>query len=243
MINKLRQKVALITQQIFNSLIFNPSKPRRTYTPSVEVKKMPSSTNELKLANYLLERYGLSWDQYLERFGDTKPLELWPTNLCPKRLNPEEVKCEIDLIRNLSNSFRLKRWDKEYKIIGGFKKKVKREEVEKLNYLHSNFLGLGLLLHKKIIDKMLELCSDDFQPIPVTLVSQHKQVEPFENKDFYALNVVKCIDALDKNKSTISFSESTGYHVRNSIFKEHPWQDGCILSVEKKDPIYFATFK
>lgn len=53
---------------------------------------------------------------------------------------------------------------------------------------------------------MLKLCSDDFQPIPVTLVSLHKEVEQFENKDFYTLNVVKCIQAIDESQSIIEWS-------------------------------------
>ena len=75
---------------------------------------------------------------------------------------------------------------------------------------------------------MLSLCPEDFQPIPVTLISLNKNVEPFEIKDFFAINVLKCIDAVDQERSVIEWSSNQIAYIRNLHYKKDPWQDGCI---------------
>ena len=191
-------------------------------------------SEEQKLAKYLLKKLGLSWEGYLKRFENTAPLEFDMTNLYPfRRLSPEEVECEIDLIVNLSSPYRLKRFDKEYKIIAGFKKKVTREEVEKLDYIHSRVVGLDTLFHQRVIDIMLKICPYDFQPIPVTLISSNKHIEPFEIKSFYAINVLKCIDAIDQQQSIIDWSSDGEIpYFEELCYKENPWQDGCTVRTE-----------
>lgn len=200
-------------------------------------------SEQQKLAKYLLKELGLSWEGYLKRFENTAPLEFDMTNLYPFRsLRPEEVECEIDLIVNLSSPYRLKKFDKEYKIVGGVKKKVTREEVEKLDYIHPSFVKLGTLFHQRVIDIMLKICPDDFQPIPVTLISSNKHIEPFEIKSFYAINVLKCIDAIDQQQSIIDWSSDGEIpYLEELCYKENPWKDGCTVRTENHGTVSISV--
>jgi hypothetical protein len=72
--------------------------------------------------------------------------------------------------------------------------------------------GAGELYHKRMIEKMQQVCPDDFQAFSVTLVNNAKSKEQFENHDFYVLNVLHQVDFLDEEKSVFrhwTFSDGT----------------------------------
>jgi hypothetical protein len=46
---------------------------------------------------------------------------------------------------------------------------------------------------------LLAVCpADDFQVVPVTIENWNSKGEKFTNKDFYAIHVLKCIQAIDE---------------------------------------------
>lgn len=187
-------------------------------------------SEQKKLGTYLLKRYNLQWDKYLERFEGTKPLLLRATAIYPRKLEPEQIESEVELIGMISSPLLLKKFEKQYRFVAGFKDKVTRDEVESLSYIYANFLGIDVLLHQRVIDIMMKICPDDFEPIPVTLVSLNKHVQYFETKSFYAINVLKCVNAFDPNKHSSDLKDIIdSMSIVNKYFKDDPWRDGFKL--------------
>jgi hypothetical protein len=195
---------------------------------------LESSTRLKKLQKYLKIDEGIDWTEYLQRFEGTKPIELWMTNY-PFRLQPEEVEFEAgeEILYKLNNSRHLKKIKQQYKLVVGFKKKVTKSEVADLPYLRVNVSGLEHLIHKDIIDLMLKLCPDDFEPIPVQVISANPHVEPFELNDYYTINVIKCIKAIDEPRSDFEISRNGVARIKKFRYKENPWQDGCKVILGK----------
>lgn len=173
----------------------------------------------------------------MQRYEDTKSVKLWPTAFYIRKLIPKQIECKVPLIGKLSSKYGLKRFERQYKLVAGFKSKITKEEIQSLNYINTNFLGLGYLLHKRVIDIMLSQCADDFEKIPVKLMSQNKRVEPFEINDFYAINVLKCVDAVDQDRSVIKWSDGWA-NINELYYKSDPWKDGYKAYPDNHNPSY-----
>ena len=189
-----------------------------------------------KLQKYLSKERGIGWEEYLQRFEGSKPIKLWMTN-CPFRLQPEEIEFETELLSKLSSKYFPRRFERQYKFVVGFKKKVTKEEIENLPYIPANALGLSDLIHKDIIDLMLQLCPDNFEPIPVKVISANKHVEPFELNNYYTINVLHCIKAIDEPNSDFEISKNGIAHIKNFRYKENPWEDCCIPWSERANVV------
>jgi hypothetical protein len=183
-----------------------------------------------KLQKYLQEKEDISWDYYLQRFEGTKPVEIWPTNY-PISWEPTLVESEVELLGNLNNGYRAQRFELPCKIIVGFPKKIKQETIQDEPYLRVNAVGLYDLIHKDIIDKMLEICPDDFQPVPVKVIGTTKNDENFEFNHYYTINVLNRIKAIDETRSEFRISENGIAHFQKFKYKENPWQDGFVKGV------------
>ena len=184
------------------------------------------SPNRLKkLQKYLQAEPNINWEQYLQRFKGTQPIELWTTNY-PFRLQPELIESEIELLGKLSSEYSLKRLDHQHRIVVGFKKKIRKEEVKGLPYLRANVVGLDHLIHKDIIDQMLKICPDDFEAVPLKVIGTDKNSVPFELDSYYTINVLRRIKAIDESRSEFYISENGIAHIKKFCYKENPWQDG-----------------
>ena len=188
-----------------------------------------------KLKKHLLENKNLNWEEYLRRFEREKPLELRPTEYYPRKfvIEPANWGPDINPYNNDigSSPYAIKKLDQEYKITVGYKGRASKEELQEVPYLECSVALRcpNYLLHKKVIDIMNRICPEDFEAIPVTIVNQRKNSEYFEIKDFYALNFLKCIDAIDRKNSTIQWgSLNSSDHISKLRYKENPWQDGAI---------------
>lgn len=187
-----------------------------------------------KLSDYIMKRLGLNWEQYSKRFAGTVPLMLRSTSLYTEKFYLEQVHSEIDLIGMLGSPCFSPEPIKNRKFVAGFTKRITKEEVESLNYLFPNFLGVTLLVHKRVIDIMHAICPNDFNFVQFNLISLNKQVEQFEVRNFYAIQTLKVVNAFDPNRCKLSLNEIinemltiTGY------YKNNPWLDGCKLSRDK----------
>jgi len=178
-----------------------------------------------KLQKYLKTEQNISWEQYLQRFEGAKPIELWTTNY-PLRLQPELIESEIELLGKLNSEYSLKRLGHQYRIVVGFKKKIRKEEVFGLPYLRANVVGLEHLIHKDIIDRMLQICPDDFEPVPVKIIGTDKNSMPFELDSYYTINVLKRIKAIDEPNSDFIIDHDGWANIKKFRYKENPWQDG-----------------
>ncbi len=187
-----------------------------------------SPVRQKKLQKYLATVRGIVWDEYLQRFEGSKPIELWLTNYTLFRLQPEDTEFKIDLIGIINSKYSLKKFEKQNNLVVGFKKKVTKEEIENLPYLHANVLGLKHLIRKDIIELMLQLCPDDFEAIPVKVISANKHVEPFELNDYYTINVLRCIKAIDEANSDIVIDKDGWANIKKFRYRENPWEECCI---------------
>ncbi len=177
-----------------------------------------------KLEKYLMNEENLSWEKYLERFTGTVPIEIWSSiGLCGDKYQPETVESTME-IWHINNMSELKRLD-NYKIVMEFKKKITREEVEKLPLIKISD-WIDFLLREDIVEELLKICPDDFQPLKVTLISKNKHVEPFELHNYYAINVLKAIYALDEEASGVVWDKYNNKKKRRIIYKTNPWKEG-----------------
>jgi hypothetical protein len=183
-----------------------------------------------KLQEYLQAEHNINWEQYLKRFEGTKPIELWTTNY-PFRLQPELIESEIELLGKLSSKRFPKKFERQYKITVGFKKKIRKEEVKGLPYLRANITGLDHLIRQDIIDQMLQICPNDFEAVPVKIIGTDRNSEAFELGVYYTINVLKRIKAIDELRSEFYISENGIAHINKFRYKENPWQDGFDIGV------------
>ncbi|MFK7973766.1 MAG: hypothetical protein AB8B66_02740 [Rickettsiaceae bacterium] len=174
----------------------------------------------------------------MQRFEGTKPLKLWTTEYYPKKFMVEAANWYTDISEYDigSSAYIIQKIDREYNIIVGYKGKATKEQLQELPYLECSVAinCPGYLLHKKVIDIMQRICPEDFEALPVTIINQRKNSQDFEIKDFYALNFLKCIDAIDRQNSIIQWSENTVAYVRKLRYKENPWQEGAISIPHKE---------
>ena len=146
-------------------------------------------------------------------------------------MQPEIIESEIELLGNLSSKRFPKRIGHRHKIVVGFKKKLRKGEVEGLPYLRSNVVGLSHLIRKDIIDKMLQICPDDFEAIPVKVIGTDKNSVPFELDSYYTINVLKRIKAIDEQRSEFKIDQDGWANIKKFRYKENPWQDGFDIGV------------
>ena len=135
---------------------------------------------------------------------------------------------DTDYVRsNISSKYSRKRLGSDVNVEIGYVKRIKSEVIKKQKYIEASWISAGTLFQKDIIDQMLEICPDDFEPVAVTLTNWHKESEPFKIEDFYAINVLQVIKAVDETKSVIDWSENGIPYIHKLCYKEDPWQDGC----------------
>jgi hypothetical protein len=191
-----------------------------------------------KLKKHLLENKNLTWVGYQKRFTGTRPLKLWTTEYYPRKWEVEPAKWDTDISPYDigSSAYIIRKLDQEYKIIAGYKGKATKEEIQDVPYLECSVAinSPRYLLHKSVIDIMQQICPEDFEAIPVTIVNERKNSEYFEIKDFYAINLLKCIDAIDRKTSTIQWSSNNVAHLSRLSYKANPWQDGAIRVPHKQ---------
>ena len=87
-----------------------------------------------------------------------------------------------------------------------------------------------------MLDTMLQMCPNDFEHFNMTIKNLTNKQPAFENKDFYLINALHTIDALDEKKTEIEYWQN-GRHLTHSIrgrwfFKENPW-DGHMIARDR----------
>lgn len=69
--------------------------------------------------------------------------------------------------------------------------------------------GTSPLVNKRFKDLLQEICPDDVQFFPATIVNADDKMEPFENHDYYVLNICRKVDALDFDKTEFKLIDKT----------------------------------
>ena len=88
------------------------------------------------------------------------------------------------------------------------------------------------LYHKRIVNKILELCPDDVQVLPVTIFNHPDLNEQFENHDYFLLNILHTVNALDEERSTF-FDLNDIAFVKRHVFHNDRW-DGHLIARDKR---------
>ncbi|WP_342257047.1 hypothetical protein [Rickettsia endosymbiont of Aspidapion aeneum] len=164
--------------------------------------------------------------KYLQRFEGNKPLVIYPHGFYPSKCNPDLVETDINLRRGLYQIQNIEP-NKTYKIIAGFKR-AKLEDFIHFDWLYGGD-GVPDLFNKRLVEKILQICPNDFIALPVTLINLSAQVEPYENKDFYVVNALNTIDAIDRKKSIIDVYPSGRERVEKRVYKESLWHDHLLV--------------
>ena len=76
----------------------------------------------------------------------------------------------------------------------------KKEGFIKYDFLY-NADGPAFVVHQRVLDKLNELCTNDFQALPIIIKNCALASESFENKDFWLINILNIVDAIDQEKS------------------------------------------
>jgi len=106
---------------------------------------------------------------------------------------------------------------KEYDLI--FASESSPEEFKKYDCLSNN--STALLVNQKILDIFKDLCPNDIQEFPATIIPATSSLYIFENHDYWLINITKLVDAIDLKKSLLSFYEEMPEvvsRVKNLVF-------------------------
>lgn len=159
--------------------------------------------------------------KYLKRYEGTIPLVIYPPKIFPRKCEPTLIESDIELKSGLHQIQDIKS-NKEYKILAGFEKSKLKDFIN-FDWLQGGY-RMPDLFNKRLVDKMQNICPNDFIALPVTLINLSDKVETYKNTDFYVVNALNTIDAIDKEKSII-YTYSTGTErVEKKVYKEDPWQ-------------------
>lgn len=119
--------------------------------------------------------------------------------------------------------------EKPYKIVFGIK--AKPEEFLKYDFLWCPD-GPAFVAHRRAIEKLTEMCPDDFQAFPIEIKNLDSKDTPFINKDYYIINILNLVDAIDKEKSDIRYSKNGVPYIDKVILKENGI-DGHLLARDR----------
>ncbi|WP_047220578.1 imm11 family protein [Orientia tsutsugamushi] len=108
--------------------------------------------------------------------------------------------------------------DKEYNFIYGTN--ALQESLIKYDFLSHVDGRARFLVHKRVLDKLQEMCPDDFQAFPATIKNIKKKNPDFENHDYYVLHIIPLIDAIDKDKTMVKVIHEERWDIKNLVFKE-----------------------
>lgn len=131
--------------------------------------------------------------------------------------------------------------DKEYNFIYGTN--ALQESLIKYDFLSQVDGRARFLVHKRVLDKLQEMCPDDFQAFPATIKNIKKKNPDFENHDYYVLHVIPLIDAIDKDKTMVKVIHEERWDIKNLIFKENCMGKHLLARVRRSVGIYIFAPK
>lgn len=98
-------------------------------------------------------------------------------------------------------------------------------EATEEEFIQYDFLwcpdGPAFVVHKRVLDKLNELCPNDIQSLPMVIKNLNPKGSQFENKDFWLINILNNIDAQDKDKAIIENWGDNLLMVKKKAFKEN----------------------
>ena len=82
--------------------------------------------------------------------------------------------------------------------------------------------GQAPLVNQKVLDILLDLCPDEFQYFPVTIVGENPKHPPFENHDYFLINICQTVDGIDKFQTDLQYLDKdlggAAYGIEGDLF-------------------------
>jgi hypothetical protein len=169
--------------------------------------------------------------------SENKPLIQYPSDNYPDKYEIDRVKLkekqEFDMLKTLNG----KRLDPElvHVVYGA---RAKPEEFCRYDFL-LGWNNVGFVVHKRVVEKLTEICPEDFQAFNVEIHNLDPNGEQFVNKDFYLINILHRIDAIDREKATLRLSPNNILRVTKKVFKEDGMQGHMLARDELTGSILF----
>ena len=100
---------------------------------------------------------------------------------------------------------------KEYDLI--FASRVSPKEFTKFDCLPNN--STAPLVNQKVLNILNKLCPNDIQAFPAVIMPESGSPHSFENRDYWVINIIKLVEAINLEKSVVSFYEEIPDRVSN----------------------------
>ena len=81
--------------------------------------------------------------------------------------------------------------------------------------------GGALIVHQRVLNIFNQVCTDDFQALPMVIKNLDPEGVKFENKDFWLINILNRFEVVDRNLSTITISPNGVEYVENKVLKDN----------------------
>jgi hypothetical protein len=133
----------------------------------------------------------------VDKYIGTKPLFKTVNNNYPENCVIEYIWLQGSNQFDLYEAMRGKKLaDKNYNI--EFSTNAMPQDLDKLEFLWC-LTGPAFVVHKRVVDKLNELCPNDIQVFPVTIKNFDESAPKFVNKNYYLINILKLVDVFDKS--------------------------------------------
>ena len=112
------------------------------------------------------------------------------------------------------------------------------EEFTKYDFL-MGWDTSAFIVHGRVVEVFSEMCPEDFQAFNVEIHNFDPKGEQFVNKEFYLINVLHRIRAIDEEKSIIQDWGDNYFNVAKKVFKEDGMQGHLLARDDLTGQIIF----
>lgn len=162
-------------------------------------------------------------DAYIFSYGKRLPFDSENSNLLATRQNPEDYDLKFTTL-------------------------MKEEILQSYDILPVN--KPLLLVNRKVLDILTELCPDDFQAFPAVIVPETPDIPDFENHDYWVINITKSVDGIYHDMSDIIYDKDNWIHkikkltiLDNALKKCHLARELKYFSIIYVSPTLVKAFK
>jgi len=108
---------------------------------------------------------------------------------------------------------------------------IKAKETEFANKFDMliSYEGPSFVVHKRLLALLQEVCPKDFQALQCKIVNYSKKAEPFANYDYYMINILNKVDAVDNKKSKFK-DYGDGFRVLKKLHFKEDCMNGYMLA-------------
>ena len=110
---------------------------------------------------------------------------------------------------------------------------IKEDRFQEFDILPNN-IG-SPIINQRTIKILSQICPDDFQAFPVTIINKPKIID-YENHEYFLINITQEVDSIDREKSYLKFWED-GKRIRD--IRKLFFKPGCMGAIHLAREQYF----